>query len=140
MKLLNYLRMMLLISIFTLSSLLITGSESHGNDRVIIAITSTGPSLESIVSQNFGRCPYILFYDCKEQKLSVVENPGVDLQSGAGRQAVELVINSGAKYLVTGNIGDRLKPRLENAGVQIITSMQKSMTIKDVIEMIESGY
>lgn len=140
MKLHTYLPMILLISIFIISYPLTAGSGATDNDGVIIAITSTGTSLESTVSQNFGRCPYLLFYDCKDETLTVLENPGVELRSGAGRNAAELVINSGATYLVTGNIGDRLEPRLKNAGIQIVTGLQKSVTIKDAIEMIRSGY
>lgn len=69
----------------------------------------------------------------------VVENPGVEQQSGAGRNAAELVIDSGATHLVTGNIGDKVVDRLKSAGVEIIADLKRSMTVEEAIEMVRSG-
>jgi len=125
------------ILLFLITSFQIAaGSELQDEERTIIAITSNGTSLDSEVSQNFGRCPYFIFFDCREETMTVLENTGVDQQSGAGRNAAELVVNNGATHLVTGNIGDKVVGRLKEAGIEIITDIKRSLTVKEAIEMV----
>jgi len=116
-----------------------TGIDAAEDTKMIIAISATGNSLESTVSQNFGRCPYFIFFDCRQKTMTVLENPGVRQQSGAGRNAAELIINNGATHLVTGNIGDKVIDRLKEAGIEIITDLKRSMTVKEAIEMVRAG-
>ncbi len=137
MRIYIYLPVILLLLIISFQ--IAAGSESQAEERTIIAITSNGTSLDSEVSQNFGRCQYFLFYNYKEETLTVVENPGVEMQSGAGRNAAELVINNGADYVVTGNVGGNVESRLKGAGIQIVTGLTKSTTVKEAIEMVRSG-
>ena len=124
--------------IFMIFSIPLVGSYAAGND-IIIAITSTGKSLDSMVNENFGRSPYIVLFDCKEETLTVIENPGAGLQSGAGRHAAETVINNSVTHLVTGSIGDKVVDLMKDAGIEIITGVKKSMTVKEAIEMVRAG-
>ncbi|GEM_PF-880947 len=137
MRIYVYLPVILLFLIISFQ--IAAGSELQDEERTIIAITSNGTSLDSEVSQTFGRCQYILFYDCKEETLTVMENPGVEMRSGAGRNAAELVINHGADYVITGNVGGNVKSRLKEAEVQLVTGLTKAITVKEAIEMVHSG-
>ena len=134
MRIYIYLPVILLFLIISFQ--IAAGSELQDEERTIIAITSNGTSLDSGVSQNFGRCPYFIFFDCREETMTVLENPGVEQQSGAGRNAAELIVNNGATHLVIGNIGDKVVERLKEAGIEIITDIKGSLTVKDAIEMV----
>ena len=130
------LKILLLLIIFSFPLV-----ESYGADgnEIIIAITSTGTSFDSMIHENFGRSAYILLFNYTEETLTVIGNPGAGLQSGAGRRAAETVINNGATHLVTGNIGDKVIDLLKDAGIEIITGVKKSITVKEAIEMVRAG-
>jgi predicted Fe-Mo cluster-binding NifX family protein len=108
-------------------------------DKTIIAIPSTGTSLDSMVSENLGRSPYILLFDCEEETLTVIENPGGEMRSGAGPRTAEVIINSGATHVVTGKVGERVEALLKKAGIEIVDGIESSMTLKEAIDMIERG-
>jgi len=98
-----------------------------------IAITSTGGSLEALVSEKFGRCRYFIIYDTETKKFEAVSNLGEQLQSGAGPKAAELILNKGAEILLTGSIGDKAESALSKSGIKIITGFNQSIKVKDAI-------
>lgn len=120
-------------------------SDDHGselkdteNDKCIIAVSSTGQSIDSIINHNFGRCDYLLFYDCEKEKLTVFENPGAGMQRRAGQTATEFVISQRATHLVTGNIGDKLEIHFKNAGIKVVTDFNGTKTVKEAINFVRS--
>lgn len=49
-----------------------------------IAVTATGPSLDSQVEARFGRCAYFLIIDTETMLFEGIENPNIALGGGAG--------------------------------------------------------
>ena len=99
-----------------------------------IAITSTGGSMDALVSEQFGRCQYFLIVDSKTMKIeAVVSNLGEQMQSGAGPKAAELIINKGAEVLLTGHVGDKAEEALKRGGVKIVDGFKGTIKVKDAI-------
>lgn len=84
-----------------------------------IALTSTGRDLQARPSPSFGRCPTLLLVDTETDEVSAVDNPAVDAQSGAGVLAAQLVVDRGARALLTGRVGPRAMKVLAAAGVRV---------------------
>jgi predicted Fe-Mo cluster-binding NifX family protein len=97
-----------------------------------ICITSTGPTLESQLDPRFGRCPWFLFVDTDNGSLEAVENPNVDLSSGAGTQSAQLVADRNVAAVLTGHCGPKAQQVLEAAGTKILTGCEG--TVRDVVE------
>lgn len=98
-----------------------------------IAVTSTGGSLDALVSEKFGRCQYFLIVDSDTMKFEAVSNLGEQMQSGAGPRAAELIINKGAEVLLTGQVGDKAEEVLNKAGIKIATGYVSNEKVKDAV-------
>ncbi len=74
-----------------------------------IAVTSTGPDLDSPVDPRFGRAAYILIVDSATLEFEVLDN-SVNLNAfkGAGIQAATMISDKGAEVLLTGFCGQRI--------------------------------
>jgi len=98
-----------------------------------IAVTSTGGSMDALVSEQFGRCQYFLIVDSETMKFEAISNLGEQMQSGAGPKAAELIINKGAEVLLTGRVGDKAGETLKRGGVKIIDGIKGTIKVKDAI-------
>ncbi len=98
-----------------------------------IAITSTGGSMEALLSEKFGRCQYFLIVDSDSKKFEAVSNLGEQMHSGAGPKAAEMIINKGAEVLLTGHIGDKAESALKKGGIKIVDGYSGSEKIKDIV-------
>lgn len=102
-----------------------------------ICITSKESSTDSIVEKNFGRAPYIAVYDTDSKEFEFLENPNINLAGGVGPKTAQMVINSNAKVLITGMIGDNAKNVIDAAGIRFIKS-GTDKTIKEAAAGFES--
>jgi len=98
-----------------------------------IAITSTGGSLDALVSEKFGRCQYFLIVDSDTMKFEAVSNLGEQMQNGAGPKAAELIINKGAEVVLTGHVGDKAEDVLKRAGIKIVDGFTGNEKVKDAL-------
>jgi predicted Fe-Mo cluster-binding NifX family protein len=102
-----------------------------------IAVTATGPSLDSEMDSRFGRCAYFLFVETKDMSFEVVANPSTSLGGGAGVQSGQLISKKGAEYLLTGNCGPNAFATLKAAGIEVVTGC--SGTVRQAAERFLSG-
>ena len=65
----------------------------------------------------FARAPFLLVEDHGTESVEV--NPGADAQSGAGLQAAQAVLDSGAGVLITARCGENAAAVFQEAGVEI---------------------
>jgi len=72
---------------------------------VRIVVTSNGADLDAPASPVFGRCPMYVFVETETMAFEAVENPAVGAAGGAGIQAAQFIVESGAQALITGNVG-----------------------------------
>lgn len=98
-----------------------------------IAITSTGGSMDALVSEQFGRCQYFLIVDSETMKFEAVSNLGEQMQGGAGPKAAETIINKGATVLLTGRVGDKAEDALKKGNVIIVDGFKNTIKVKDAI-------
>lgn len=104
-----------------------------------IAVTSTGGSMDSLVSERFGRCQYFLIVDSETKKFEAISNLGEQMQSGAGPKAAGMIIDKGANVLLTGQVGDKAESVLKKAGIKIINGFSGNEKVKDAIEQYISN-
>ncbi len=102
-----------------------------------IAISATGPGLESEVEPRFGRCPYFIIVDPDTMKFEVMDNSSAMAAGGAGISAGQMVANKGVQAVLTGNCGPNAYQVLSAAGIQIITGV--SGKVRDAAEAYKSG-
>lgn len=88
----------------------------------LIGVSSTGPGLESQVDPRFGRCAYFVIArieDSEVKEVQSVRNPGIDMPSGAGISAAQLIADQGVKVVITGNLGPKAFQVLQSLGIEI---------------------
>jgi predicted Fe-Mo cluster-binding NifX family protein len=102
-----------------------------------IAVSSTGPALDSSMDERFGRCRYFVMVDPDRTGLEAIENPYWDLGSGAGIQAARLLTERGASVVLTGRCGPNASDTLMAAHVKLVTGC--SGTVRRALEQYSSG-
>ncbi len=99
----------------------------------MIAITSQGKDLESLVDPRFGRAKYFIVLDIESGKFTVHDNAvNLQLAQGAGIQAGQAVVNLGVTAVITGNVGPKAFNVLNAGNVQIFTGA--SGTVQQAID------
>ncbi len=98
-----------------------------------IAITSTGGSMDSLISEQFGRCQYFLIVDSETMKFEAISNQAEQMQSGAGPKAAELIIKNGAEVLLTGHVGDKAEEALKKGKIKIVVGLKGNLKINDAL-------
>jgi predicted Fe-Mo cluster-binding NifX family protein len=68
-------------------------------NRMKIAVTSTGPTLDDTVEPRFGRCAYFLIIDPGSLDFEPIQNPNIALGGSAGPQSAQLMANQNSENL-----------------------------------------
>jgi len=103
-----------------------------------IIITSKGKTLDSPVDPRFGRGAFFLLIDVDSGEFEVMDNSeGIAASHGAGVQAGQRVVNSGAKALLTGHVGPKAGQAMEGSGVAIYSHAEG--TVQDMLDKFRSG-
>ena len=102
-----------------------------------IAITATGPDLDSSVDPRFGRCAYFLIIDPETMEYGSIENPNISLGGGAGIQSAQLMAQKEVDTVLTGNCGPNAFRTFEASGIQVITGVSGS--IQEAVNQYNSG-
>jgi predicted Fe-Mo cluster-binding NifX family protein len=89
-----------------------------------VAVSSRGPSLDSPLAEQFGRCPYFVIADPDGSAPEAVENPYATSGSGAGIQAARLLAERDASVVLTGRCGPNATETLTAAGITIVAGCQ----------------
>lgn len=102
-----------------------------------VAISSKGTNLEAQVDPRFGRSQYFIIVDPASHVFDVVDNKAAALSGGAGIQAAQTVVNTGADAVVTGNLGPNSANVLATAGLKIY--LGASGTVREALQQLEGG-
>jgi predicted Fe-Mo cluster-binding NifX family protein len=103
----------------------------------MICVSATANNLDAALDTRFGRCAYFLIIDPQSMQYTAIPNNGPDATGGAGIQAAQLIADSGAKTVITGNVGPNAFKALSAAGIDIVTGA--SGPIRDVVERFKKG-
>ncbi len=101
-----------------------------------IAISANGSSIDSTIHERFGRSPYFLIVETDDMRCDVVENPNIDLSSGAGIQSAGLLADKGVMAVITGICGPKAAQVFAAAGISVIQGQHG--TIGDAVERFKS--
>jgi len=102
-----------------------------------IAVSSTGPRLDSPVDPRFGRCKYFIIIDADTMEFEGLENPNVMSSGGAGISTAQMIAAKGVKVVITGNCGPNAYEVLFQAGIQLITGV--TGLVRDAIQDFKAG-
>ena len=98
-----------------------------------IAITSQGTDKNHHVDQRFGRAKYIAVYDTATDEYIFKSNEqNLNAAQGAGIQAAQNIIETGAEVLITGHCGPKAFQVLKTGKIKVFTGALD--TIKHAIE------
>lgn len=93
-----------------------------------IAVTSSGPNLDSPVDPRFGRAPFILIVDPGTMGFEALDNSAnADALKGAGIEAARLVCDKGAEVVLTGHCGPNAFKALAAAGIRVANDASGSV-------------
>ncbi|MBW1857312.1 MAG: NifB/NifX family molybdenum-iron cluster-binding protein, partial [Deltaproteobacteria bacterium] len=102
-----------------------------------IAVSSTGTDLNSEIDPRFGRCAYFIIVNTDDMSFEAIENESMSLGGGAGIQSGQFIASTGAKVLITGNVGPNASRTLNAAGLDVIVGVSGS--VREAIERYKSG-
>ncbi|MFH1652549.1 MAG: NifB/NifX family molybdenum-iron cluster-binding protein [Pseudomonadota bacterium] len=103
-----------------------------------IAITATKNSPDAEIDPRFGRAPCFAIYETDTDTVNFVNNDqNLNASSGAGIQAAQNILATGAEVVITGNCGPKAFKTLNAANIKIIVGA--SGTIKEVVEKYKRG-
>jgi len=102
-----------------------------------ICVTSTGPTLESMVDPRFGRCAYFIIADPETFTFEPISNEAAMASGGAGIRASQIVASMNVEAVLTGSVGPNAFPALQDSGIKILVGV--SGTVKAAIERYKTG-
>ncbi|MCK9320832.1 MAG: NifB/NifX family molybdenum-iron cluster-binding protein [Bacteroidales bacterium] len=104
-----------------------------------VAITSTGDNLESKIDPRFGRCAFFVIYDTETKSTEFLLNPNKNASNGAGPASVQMVADKGAKKIVSGEFGMKIKSMLDGLEIQMIVIKDHQKSIQSIIDMLNNN-
>ena len=103
-----------------------------------IAITTAENNLDAPVELRFGRATAFLIYDTETKATEIIDNKqNLNAAQGAGIQAAQFVINSGAEVLISGHCGPKAYKVLSKGNVKIYAV--EAQTVASAIQKLEQG-
>ena len=112
--------------------------QPEGGESMKVAITSADGTLEGKVDERFGRAKKIILYDADTKDHIVIDN-GMNLNAaqGAGIQAAQNVVRSGAKAIISGHFGPKAFQVIQMAGLEVYSATD--MTVMEAIKGFDEG-
>ncbi len=102
-----------------------------------VVISASGTTLDAPVDSRFGRCPYFLIVDTETLAFEAQPNASAGSGGGAGIQAAQFVVQTGAKAVLTGNVGPNAYQVLNAAGIAI--HQTAGMTARQALATLREG-
>lgn len=98
----------------------------------VIATALDDKGVESHISPRFARAPYIVVVDIVDKAIvsvKAIPNMFANIPSGAGASFSQWIIESGAKIVITPNVGPHASMILQQAGVRIYRVLPNTRVI-----------
>ena len=102
-----------------------------------ILVTSTGPTLDSPVDMRLGRCAYFILVDPETMEYEAISNPYAQMPSGAGIQAAQMALQTGASVIITGAVGPNASGVLGTTGIRVFVSPNTS--VEEAVRMYKEN-
>ncbi|MDO8841099.1 NifB/NifX family molybdenum-iron cluster-binding protein [Methanocalculus sp.] len=111
------------------------GSEEKGS---VICVTAKAPGMDAAVEERFGRAPFFTFIDLKTATVDSIPNAFADASGGVGPRAVSVVMEHGAQFLITGQMGGNAAEALTASGIKAY-SYRGDGTVADAVKAYLAG-
>ncbi len=92
-----------------------------------IAIPVNEKSIESGISNSFGRTPYYLIYDSVSKEATYIDNSAAASRGGAGIKAAQLLVDQKVDGVITPRCGQNAAEVLHVADIEIYKSLGDSV-------------
>ncbi len=103
-----------------------------------IAISASGKGLESPFEPRFGRANGFIVFDTETGDTQYLDNTtNQNLSQGAGLQTAQMITESGAQALITGNVGPKASRALSTSSLQIFNC--EAQTVSEALRAFQSG-
>jgi len=99
-----------------------------------IAVSSQGGSMDALVSEQFGRCAYFIIVDTETMKFEPISNDTTSMTGGVGPAAVKKIAQRGVKKVLTGKVGPNAETALKASGIEIVTGISGTTTVRQAVE------
>ena len=107
-------------------------------EKMKVAITAKGKTLQDNVDPRFGRAAYILIVDIGTMDAETIDNSSnINAFKGAGIQAATMISEQGAEVLLTGYCGPNAYRTANAAGIKIVSDV--SGTVEQAISSFKAG-
>ena len=104
-----------------------------------IAISSEGPSLEDNVDPRFGRAAGFMIVDTETLAFEYCDNGASQIRAqGAGIQAAEMVVQTGATVVLTGYVGPKAFQALAAAGIRVAQNIG-NVSVREAVGQFNRG-
>jgi predicted Fe-Mo cluster-binding NifX family protein len=104
-----------------------------------VAISCEQPNLDAELDPRFGRAAGFLIVDTNTLEFKYIDNGASQaMAQGAGIQAAELVVRSGAETVLTGYVGPKAFMALSSAGIKIGQNLE-NITVRQALERFMAG-
>ena len=105
---------------------------------MIVAITAKGPNLACQIDTRFSRAEHILIVDTNTGLCETHDNSDTaQAVFGAGVQAGKSIVDSGARALITSNVGPKAFQVLQAGGVEVYAAANN--TAQDALRAFQAG-
>ncbi len=102
-----------------------------------IAIPVNEKTIETNVSQSFGRTSYFLIYNTETKENIFIDNSAATSQGGAGIKAAQSIIDNKAEAVLTPLCGDNAANVLKSAGIKIYKATRDTSAMDNINAFIE---
>jgi len=106
---------------------------------MLIAIASSGNTLESKIATHFARCEYFLYYDTETGDLDFEKNLCRTLESNVGLAVAECLNGKKIKKIISGEFGIKVKPVLDKYSIQMIVITDHNKKISEILDLLKSS-
>lgn len=92
-----------------------------------IALSTDATDIDGQINPAFGRCRRFLLFDAATGEAEFVENPGYGATGGAGVFAARMLVGRKVETVITGQVGTKARPILDQAGIAIVENATGSL-------------
>ncbi len=105
---------------------------------MLIAVTAQSGTLDSLVDPRFGRAAGYVVVNTDTETFTHVSNAqNLSAAQGAGIQAAQCVVDTGAKVVITGHCGPKAFRALQAAGIDVYVGA--AGTVRESLEKYRGG-
>jgi predicted DNA-binding protein (UPF0251 family)/predicted Fe-Mo cluster-binding NifX family protein len=105
---------------------------------LLVAITTTGPDIDSLVEPRFGRAAGFLLADPTTGETGWLANRAAASAHGAGTAAVAALVRAGVRAVLAGEVGPKALAALTDAGIAVHPDLHGG-TARDALARFEGA-